>query len=193
LQDVLTCIREKCTIHNAGFLLHKNSERYLKPIDEMLRLFRHYPDAIKRTLELSEACQFTLDSLNYTTPDELADDGKTLQEKLTGITWRCANEKYGGNIPEKIITNIKHELRFIEQMNYAYFFLQVYDFVCFAKQQIFFSRGEGQPLIPVFAIAWELPLLILKSLNYCLKDLFRLKDMNRRTSMLILNMSEERR
>ena len=143
LQDVLTCIREKCTIHNAGFLLHKNSERYLKPIDEMLRLFRHYPDAIKRTQELSEACQFTLDSLNYTTPDELADDGKTLQEKLTAITWQCAKKKYGGNIPGKIITNINHELRFIEQMNYAYFFLQVYDFVCFAKQQNILFQGRG--------------------------------------------------
>lgn len=143
LQDVLTCIREKRTIHNAGFLLHKNSERYLKPIDEMLRLFRHYPDSIKRTQELSEACQFSLDSLNYTTPDELADDGRTLQEKLTAITWQCANEKYRGNIPGKIITNIKHELRFIEQMNYAYFFLQVYDFVCFAKQQDILFQGRG--------------------------------------------------
>lgn len=143
LQDVLTCIREKCTIHNAGFLLHKNSERYLKPIDEMLRLFSHYPDAVKRTLELSEACQFTLDSLNYTTPDELADDGRTLQEKLAAVTWQCAEEKYGGNIPEKIVTNIKHELRFIKQMNYAYFFLQVYDFVCFAKQQNILFQGRG--------------------------------------------------
>ena len=143
LQDVLTCIREKCTIHNAGYLLHKNSERYLKPIDEMLRLFTHYPDAIKRTQELSEACHFTLDSLNYTTPGELADDGKTLQEKLTAITWQCAKKKYGGNIPGKIITNINHELRFIEQMNYAYFFLQVYDFVCFAKQQNILFQGRG--------------------------------------------------
>jgi len=143
LQDVLTCVREKCTIHNAGFLLHKNSERYLKPIDEMLRLFTHYPDAIRRTQELSEACQFTLDSLNYTTPDELADDGKTLQEKLTAITWECAKEKYRGNIPGKIMENINHELRFIEQMNYAYFFLQVYDFVCFAKQQNILFQGRG--------------------------------------------------
>ncbi|HEV8507460.1 MAG TPA: error-prone DNA polymerase [Chitinophagaceae bacterium] len=143
LQDVLTCIREKCTIQNAGFLLHKNSERYLKPIDEMLRLFNHYPDAIKRTQEFSEACQFTLDSLNYTTPDELADDGRTLQDKLTAITWQCAKEKYAGNIPEKIISNINHELRFIEQMNYAYFFLQVYDFVCFAKQQNILFQGRG--------------------------------------------------
>ena len=46
LQDVVTCIREKCTIYNAGFRLHPNAERYLKPIDEMERLFRQYPDAI---------------------------------------------------------------------------------------------------------------------------------------------------
>jgi len=143
LQDVLTCIREKCTIHNAGFLLYKNSERYLKPIDEMFRLFHHYPDAIKRVQELVEACQFSLDSLTYTTPDELADDGRTLQEKLTAITWQSAKEKYNGNIPGKIITNINHELRFIEQMNYAYFFLQVYDFVCFAKQQNILFQGRG--------------------------------------------------
>jgi len=43
LQDVLTCIREKCTIQNAGFRLFENAERFLKPIDEMERLFRQYP------------------------------------------------------------------------------------------------------------------------------------------------------
>jgi error-prone DNA polymerase len=43
LQDVLTCIREKCTIQTAGFRLYPNAERHLKPVDEMLRLFRHYP------------------------------------------------------------------------------------------------------------------------------------------------------
>jgi len=143
LQDVLTCVREKCTIQNAGFLLHKNSERYLKPIDEMVRLFNYYPDAIGRTRELAEACQFTLDSLNYTTPDELTNDGRTLQEKLTETTWQCAKEKYGDNIPKRIIANINHELRFIEQMNYAYFFLQVYDFVCFAKQEKILFQGRG--------------------------------------------------
>lgn len=143
LQDVLTCIREKSTIQSAGFLLHENAERHLKSIGEMHRLFHHYPDAIKRTLELVEACQFTLDSLSYTTPDELAEDGKTLMEKLTMVTWQCAKEKYGSNIPEKIITNINHELAFIEQMNYAYFFLQVYDFVCFAKKENILFQGRG--------------------------------------------------
>ncbi len=49
LQDVLTCIREKCTIYTAGFKLLPNAERYLKTQEEMIRLFRHYPDAINRT------------------------------------------------------------------------------------------------------------------------------------------------
>src|SRR6478672_9057886 len=40
LQDILTCVREKCTIYNAGYLLHPNAERYMKPIEEMQRLFR---------------------------------------------------------------------------------------------------------------------------------------------------------
>src|SRR6185369_5877388 len=56
LQDIVTCIREKCTIYNAGYRLHPNAERYLKSSPEMLRLFRQYPGAIGKTQELAEAC-----------------------------------------------------------------------------------------------------------------------------------------
>ncbi len=68
LQDVLTCIREKCTIQNAGYLLHPNAERHLKTEEEMLRLFRQYPGAITHTQKIAEACQFSLDSLKYEYP-----------------------------------------------------------------------------------------------------------------------------
>ena len=77
LQDILTCIREKRTIYNAGFLLYQNAERYLKPKDEMHRLFRQYPDAIKRTQEIVEACEFSLDSLKYIYPEEITTEGRT--------------------------------------------------------------------------------------------------------------------
>ncbi|HKZ38361.1 MAG TPA: PHP domain-containing protein, partial [Chryseolinea sp.] len=63
LQDVVTCIREKCTIHTSGFRLHPNAERYLKPMDEMERLFRQYPGAIRNTQEIAAACAFSLDEL----------------------------------------------------------------------------------------------------------------------------------
>ncbi len=143
LQDILTCIREKCTIYTAGFLLHENAERHLKPIDEMHRLFRQYPDAIKRTQEIAEACQFNLGSLKYVYPEELTSEGRTPQEELTILTWQGAKEKFGDAISEKTIATIKHELAFIEQMNYASYFLTVYDIVRFARKQKILCQGRG--------------------------------------------------
>jgi len=143
LQDVLTCIREKCTIHNAGFRLFENSERFCKAIDEMHRLFRQYPDAIRRGLELAEAGQFSLDSLQYVYPEELTQNGRTPQEELTHLAWEGARLYYGEEIPEKVSSAIRHELAFIEERNYAPFFLTVYDVCRFAREQKILYQGRG--------------------------------------------------
>lgn len=143
LQDILTCIREKCSIQNAGFRLHQNGERHLKPIDEMQRLFRQYPDAIERTKEIADACKFSLDSLKYVYPDEITTDGRSAQEELTFLTWEGAKDRYEGNIPDKIIANINYELKFMQEMNYAPYFLTVYDIVRFARQQGILCQGRG--------------------------------------------------
>src|SRR5699024_2271090 len=102
LQDVLTCIREKCTIYTAGFLLHENAERHLKTKEEMQRLFRQYPDAIMCTHELAEACQFSLNSLQYVYPKELTTGGRTPQQELEMLTWQGAKEMFGADTGEKI-------------------------------------------------------------------------------------------
>lgn len=143
LQDVLTCIREKCTIHTAGFRLHPNAERYLKTQQEMNRLFQQYPDAIRRTQEISEACQFSLDSLHYEYPEELTSDGRTPQEELAYQAWQGARKIFGDSLPDKITTAINYELGFIEKMNYASYFLTVYDIVRFARQQGILCQGRG--------------------------------------------------
>src|SRR5664279_5027084 len=122
LQDVLTCIREKCTIQNAGFRLHQNAERYLKSQDEMTRLFSQYPEAIRNTQEITEACRFSLNMLKYEYPEEITTEGRTTQEELTMLVWKGADEHFGNSIPEKTVTAIIHELGFIEQMNYAAYF-----------------------------------------------------------------------
>src|SRR5258706_3175911 len=141
LQDVMTCVREKCTIHNAGFRLHPNAERHLKPVDEMLRLFRQYPEAIEQTQAIAGACKFTLDQLKYQYPKEITSDGRTPQEELTFLTWQGANQMFGEQVPEKIKANINHELMFMEQMNYAEYFLTVYDIVRFAREQKILCQG----------------------------------------------------
>ncbi|MBO9151295.1 error-prone DNA polymerase [Chitinophaga sp. GCM10012297] len=143
LQDVLTCVREKTTIQEAGYLLHSNAERYLKPIGEMQRLFMRYPDAIRRSKEIEEACVFSLSSLEYIYPEELTTDGRTPQEELTHLAWEGAREHFGNNIPEKISSAIVYELAFMEEMNYASYFLTVHDIVRFARKQGILCQGRG--------------------------------------------------
>ena len=143
LQDVVTCVREKCTIYNAGFRLYPNAERHLKDNEEMLRLFRQYPDAIHHTQEIAEACQFSLDELNYQYPKEITSDGRTAQQELAFLTWQGAKEHFGESVPEKIQSTIEYELAFIEQMNYAPYFLTVYDIVRYAREKGILCQGRG--------------------------------------------------
>lgn len=143
LQDVLTCIREKCTIHTAGFKLYQNAERYLKPIDEMQRLFRQYPEALTAAQQIADDCQFSLDSLEYVYPEEITPEGRTPQEELEILTWQGANERFDGSIPEKIAETIRYELEFMQRKNYAAYFLTVYDFVRFARSRDILCQGRG--------------------------------------------------
>ena len=143
LQDILTCVREKCTIHNAGFKLYANAERHLKPIEEMHRLFAAYPEALENVAIIAEACTFTLDSLKYVYPIEIFTEGSTPQEELTRLTWEGAKEKFGDDIPEKIQKDINFELAFMERKNYASYFLTVYDYVRFARSQNILCQGRG--------------------------------------------------
>ncbi|GAA3917187.1 DNA polymerase III subunit alpha [Chitinophaga oryziterrae] len=143
LQDILTCIREKRTIHNAGYLLHPNGERYLKPIGEMQRLFRQYPDAIKRTQEIAEACTFSLDELKYVYPEEITSEGRTPQEELVFLTWQGAKEKFGNDIPLNVKETIQYELDFMDRKDYAPYFLTVYDIVRFARSRNILCQGRG--------------------------------------------------
>jgi error-prone DNA polymerase len=143
LQDIVTCVREKCTIHNAGFRLHPNAERYLKPVDEMVRLFRQYPDAIRQTEVIAEACTFSLDQLKYNYPKEVIIEGQTPIETLKELAWKGASEIYKGNIPDKVKANIAHEMGFIGEMNYAEYFLTVYDIVRYARSLNILCQGRG--------------------------------------------------
>lgn len=143
LQDIVTCVREKCTIHSAGFRLHPNAERYLKPKDEMHRLFRQYPDAIRQAQHIADACMFSLDQLKYQYPKEITRDGRTPQQELEVLTWEGANRIFNGIIPDKVKTTIEYELNFIDEVNYAEYFLTVYDIVRYAREQKILCQGRG--------------------------------------------------
>ncbi|MGV8879735.1 MAG: error-prone DNA polymerase [Sphingobacteriaceae bacterium] len=143
LQDIQTCVREKCVIHDAGFRLHANAERYLKPVGELERLFRQYPDAMVRTQEIAEACQFSLDSLKYLEPDWVSPDGRTADEHLADYTWKGAKKIFGENIPEKVSKQILFELSFFERRKLAPYFLRIYAYTSKAKEWKILHQGRG--------------------------------------------------
>ncbi|MBV9376041.1 MAG: PHP domain-containing protein, partial [Alphaproteobacteria bacterium] len=173
LQDVLTCIREGCTIAEAGYRLAANAERHLKPPQEMARLFRGREAAVERSLEIVGRCRFNLDELRYEYPEEPVPEGMTPQQRLAELTWlgaaerfhssvapaeagaqghhsdpHCLDSRFRGNddrsgIPDKVRDLIAHELRLIERLDYARYFLTVHDIVRFARQRGILCQGRG--------------------------------------------------
>ncbi|MCQ6958293.1 error-prone DNA polymerase [Mucilaginibacter aquariorum] len=143
LQDILTCIREKCTIFNAGYKLHQNAERHLKEKKEMERLFRNYPEAIINSRKIADACQFDLKSLKYKYPNELTTEGRAPQQQLEHLAWKGANTCYNGNVPEKVVNAIKEELAIIAELDVADYFLTVEDYVTWARGQHILCQGRG--------------------------------------------------
>jgi error-prone DNA polymerase len=133
LQDVVTCIREKCTIHEAGYRLEANAERHLKPPAGMARLFRGHEDALARTVEIADACRFSLDELRYEYPDEPIPLGTTPHRHLEALTWKGAGRRYPEGVPEKVRDAVVRELALIDKLGIAPYFLTVHDIVDFAR------------------------------------------------------------
>jgi error-prone DNA polymerase len=143
LQDVLTCIREKTTIETIGKRLEANAERYLKPADEMARLFRDMPEAIEETMRFASRITFSLDQLKYQYPDEPVPPGKTAQRHLEDLTWQGAHKRFPVRISPRTKKVLHKELRLIRKLKYAHYFLTVHDIVRYAREQKILCQGRG--------------------------------------------------
>nr|WP_315049818.1 error-prone DNA polymerase [uncultured Brevundimonas sp.] len=143
LQDVLTCIRESCTIDDVGFKRERSADRHLKRAEEMHRLFARYPDALRRTVEIADRCRFNLDELSYQYPKEAALPSQTPQQALEQLTWEGAAERYPDGLPEKVRASLRHELTLIEALGYAPYFLTVNSIVRFARSRDILCQGRG--------------------------------------------------
>jgi len=143
LQDVLTCIREGCTIDVAGFRRERSADRHLKAPQEMTRLFARHPDAVARTLEVVERCRFDLSELRYQYPDETELPGETAQQALERLVWESVPARYPEGAPEAVAQQLCHELRLIEDLAYAPYFLTVHSIVRFARSRDILCQGRG--------------------------------------------------
>jgi error-prone DNA polymerase len=142
LQDIVSCIREGCTIDEAGYRLERHADRYLKDPIEMERLFEHHPEAFRRVQEILDRCTFSLDELRYQYPSE-TQAGETAQEKLERLTWEGARHRYPEGIPDVVATTCRRELHLIDELGYAPYFLTVHAIVSFARSRGILCQGRG--------------------------------------------------
>ncbi len=150
LQDVLTCIRLRCTLAEAGTRLHPNAQRHLRPLPELARRTRGHEAAVARTVEIAERCTFRLDELRYEYPHEVCPAGMTPIETLRRLTWAGAARCSGVDpadapaaLPPALRQRLETELKLIAELGYEHYFLTVYDLVRFARSRGILCQGRG--------------------------------------------------
>ena len=143
LQDVLGCIREGCSIDDAGFRRERFADRFLLPPEETARRFARHPGAVARAGEIAERCRFSLDELRYQYPAETPIPGLSPQEALERLTHEGAARRYPGGVSDKVARQIEHELRLIATLGYAPYFLTVNAIVAFARAKGILCQGRG--------------------------------------------------
>ncbi len=143
LQDVLTAVRLKTTVAELGSARFPNGERRLRALDELMAIFAQCPAAVSRTALLADRCTFSLDELRYEYPEELCPAGETPTSYLTRLTWAGAQERYPDGVPDKVIRLIERELVIVEELDYAAYFLTVWDLVRFARAAGILCQGRG--------------------------------------------------
>ena len=111
---------------------------------EMARLFADHPEALANSLAALEASAgFSLDQLRYEYPDEVLEPGRSPQETLADRVAAAAAARWPGGTPPDIAERIAHELRLIEELGYAPYFLTVHEIVRFARDRGILCQGRG--------------------------------------------------
>jgi error-prone DNA polymerase len=142
LLDVFTCIRNHVTLAEAGRLLARNSERHVKAPAEMARLFADLPEAIANTREISSRIQFTLSDLGYEFPRYPVPEGHTEASYLRHLTDEGARLRYRP-YHERARQQVERELKLIEKLGLAGYFLIVWDIVDFCGRNDILVQGRG--------------------------------------------------
>ncbi len=142
--DVLLCIQTAKTVDEENRLQFPNDQFYLKSEDEMRALFSDHPEALENTGRIAERCQVDFDFSQLHLPEfSIPDQFEDARDYLTHLCERGLQERYA-DPDEKVWERLQYELDMIQQMGYSSYFLIVWDFVRFAREQdIAVGPGRG--------------------------------------------------
>src|SRR5579872_1510476 len=142
LADVLSCIRLKTTLDQAGTRLRPNGEYYLRSPEEMLRWFAEHPRAVHNSVAIAQRCGFRLGKLENEFPDFALPVGETAFSYLYKLVHEGVQRRYRPVTPD-VSAQIAHELGVIQKLDLAGYFLIVWDMVRFAREHNILVQGRG--------------------------------------------------
>jgi len=146
VSDLLQAIRNNRIFDECREHFFANAERCLHRADELHRLFAVIP-GYQRALGLSQtlnhSCQFNLDQLGYHYPQEMIPPGLDAHGYLRQLVQQGAMQMFNQQPPAKILQQLEHELALIRQLDFADYFLTVWDIVSWARQQDILCQGRG--------------------------------------------------
>jgi DNA polymerase-3 subunit alpha len=134
IHDVLLCIQTGATINEPGRFKFDAEEFYLKSPEEMRALFGEYPGACDSTLLIAERCDVKLEFGVQRLPVFVTPDGAPVEEHLRALTYEGAARLYGDPLPAEVTERVEYELKTIESMGFASYFLIVADLIRYAKE-----------------------------------------------------------
>ncbi len=141
--SALLCVQTKSTLANPKLTFDTN-EFYLKDSDEMTTAFAEWPDAIPTTMEIAERCNVEIELGRRLLPKFQTPDGRAEGEFLRELAFAGLANRYGSPAPAAAVERLEMELGVIGKMGFEAYFLIVWDFVKYAKDNgIAVGPGRG--------------------------------------------------
>lgn len=155
--DALICIGTGSLVEETNRPRYHGDQYYLKSADEMKTLFRDFPDAIKNTVEIAERCNVEIDFNKTYLPRFEPPAGKKLETYIRELCLERLNLLFSNSIPANYMERLDYELGVIAKMGYISYFLIVWDFIHYARQQgIPVGPGRGSAAGSLVAYALQI-------------------------------------
>lgn len=141
LHDVLTALHHNTSIAQLGRRRMSNSQQHLRTLEKLQALYP--PALLDESLRVAALCHFSLDELRYEYPQEVVPKGHSASSYLRQLVTEGSARRWPEGVPSEVQQRIEKELKLIEELNYEYYFLTVYDIVAFARSRNILCQGRG--------------------------------------------------
>ena len=155
MQSILICIQTGKTVQDADKLEFETDEFYLKSTEEMYDLFSIAPDACENTVKIAEMCNFDFEFGVTKLPYFEAPDGMDNQVYFEKLCREGLVRRYGDGVTDEMRERLEYEIDVIRRMGYTNYYLIVFDFINYAKQQgipVGPGRGSGAGSLAAYCV-----------------------------------------